>query len=112
MQSVLFAAGLRPTPAQATVVSWVLKEGMQHVGKLVGSSMGPRMDADPKKWRIYSDIMYDFGAALEIGSPLVPSYFLPVAGAANLAKVRLFFFLVRRWGYGAEHFDGRQCLVD
>lgn len=85
---------------------------MQHVGKLVGSSMGPRMDADPKKWRIYSDIMYDFGAALEIGSPLVPSYFLPVAGAANLAKVRLFFFLVRRWGYGAEHFDGRQCLVD
>jgi hypothetical protein len=92
MQSVLFAAGLRPTPAQATVVSWVLKEGMQHVGKLVGSSMGPRMDADPKKWRIYSDIMYDFGAALEIGSPLVPSYFLPVAGAANLAKVGLFFW--------------------
>ena len=57
------------------------------MGKLVGSSMGPRMDADPKKWRIIADVMYDAGAACEIVSPLMPSYFLPVAGAANLAKV-------------------------
>jgi hypothetical protein len=51
-QSLLFAAGLRPTPAQATVVSWVLKDGMQHMGKLICSNMGARMDSEPKRWRI------------------------------------------------------------
>lgn len=80
LQSLLFAAGLRPTPAQATVVSWVsymwfdeyqvcpvtflmniicdlvdmqvLKDGMQHVGKLICSNLGARMDSEPKRWRI------------------------------------------------------------
>lgn len=79
-QSLLFAAGLRPTPAQATAVSWVkiidskiyrvvtelvvlcanifcylmqiLKDGMQHVGKLICSNLGARMDSEPKCWRI------------------------------------------------------------
>ena len=81
MQSLLFAAGLRPTPAQATAVSWVsctgetidrffvlvallfssslnfvdeqiLKDGMQHAGKLICSNLGARMDSEPKRWRI------------------------------------------------------------
>ncbi|KAH9573573.1 hypothetical protein CY35_01G008100 [Sphagnum magellanicum] len=85
-QSLLFAAGLRPTPAQATIVSWVLKDGMQHIGKLVCSSMGARMDSEPKRWRIFADVMYDIGASLEVVSPLCPQHFLPVAGIANLAK--------------------------
>lgn len=84
LQSLLFAAGLRPTPAQVTVVSWVspnwrdesrslrlipdhvlakfykfilfnlqvLKDGMEHAGKLICSSLGARMDSEPKRWRI------------------------------------------------------------
>lgn len=89
LQSLLFAAGLRPTPAQATAASWVsyvvfdgyqisgnnlriptvflfnfclfefflglsqiLKDGMQHVGKLICSNLGARMDSEPKCWRI------------------------------------------------------------
>jgi hypothetical protein len=89
-QSLLFAAGLRPTPAQATIISWVLKDGMQHFGKLVCSSMGARMDSEPKRWRIFADVMYDIGGGLEVVSPLCPQHFLPVAGIANLAKVSLF----------------------
>ncbi|EFJ36852.1 hypothetical protein SELMODRAFT_77235 [Selaginella moellendorffii] len=85
-QSLVFAAGLRPTPAQATVISWVLKDGMQHIGKLVGSRMGARMDSEPKRWRIFADVLYDAGTALEIISPACPQYFLGVAGLANLAK--------------------------
>ncbi|KAL2341688.1 hypothetical protein Fmac_009628 [Flemingia macrophylla] len=50
--SLLFAAGLRPTPAQATAVSWILKDGMQHVGKLICSNWGARMDSEPKRWRL------------------------------------------------------------
>ncbi|KAM0949297.1 putative Root UVB sensitive family [Dioscorea sansibarensis] len=85
-QSLLFAAGLRPTPAQATAVSWILKDGMQHAGKLICSSMGARMDAEPKSWRILADVLYDLGTGLEVLSPLCPHLFLEVAGLGNFAK--------------------------
>ncbi|RLM66183.1 protein root UVB sensitive 2, chloroplastic [Panicum miliaceum] len=78
--------GLRPTPAQATAVSWILKDGMQHAGKLICSSMGARMDSEPKSWRILADVLYDFGTALEFVSPLCPQLFLEVAGLGNFAK--------------------------
>ncbi|WCJ38355.1 Protein root UVB sensitive 2 chloroplastic [Euphorbia peplus] len=85
-QSLLFAAGLRPTPAQATAVSWVLKDGMQHVGKLICSNLGARMDSEPKRWRILADVLYDLGTGLEVLSPLCPQLFLEVAGLGNFAK--------------------------
>ncbi|KAH9298670.1 hypothetical protein KI387_030352, partial [Taxus chinensis] len=85
-QSLLFAAGLRATPAQATVVSWVLKDGMQHVGKLICSNMGARMDSEPKRWRILADLLYDIGTGLEVLSPVCPQFFLEMASLANFAK--------------------------
>ncbi|OVA14895.1 Vitamin B6 photo-protection and homoeostasis [Macleaya cordata] len=85
-QSLLFAAGLRPTPAQATAVSWVLKDGMQHVGKLICSNLGARMDSEPKRWRILADVLYDLGTGLEVLSPLCPHLFLEMAGLGNFAK--------------------------
>ncbi|KAF4401501.1 hypothetical protein G4B88_001695 [Cannabis sativa] len=85
-QSLLFAAGLRPTPAQATVVSWVLKDGMQHVGKLICSNLGARMDSEPKRWRVLADVLYDLGTGLEVLSPLCPHLFLEMAGLGNFAK--------------------------
>ncbi|CAL9086385.1 unnamed protein product [Musa textilis] len=85
-QSLLFAAGLRPTPAQATAVSWIIKDGMQHAGKLICSNMGARMDSEPKSWRILADVLYDLGTGLEVISPLCPHLFLEMAGLGNFAK--------------------------
>ncbi|KAL7598325.1 hypothetical protein Lser_V15G27103 [Lactuca serriola] len=85
-QSLLFAAGLRPTPAQATAASWILKDGMQHMGKLICSNLGARMDSEPKRWRVVADILYDFGTGLEVLSPLCPQLFLEMAGLGNFAK--------------------------
>ncbi|XP_076936002.1 protein root UVB sensitive 2, chloroplastic-like [Bidens hawaiensis] len=85
-QSLLYAAGLRPTLAQATAVSWILKDGMQHVGKLTCSNLGARMDSEPKRWRIFADVLYDFGTGLEVLSPLCPQLFLEMAGLGNFAK--------------------------
>ncbi|KAK4486642.1 hypothetical protein RD792_006789 [Penstemon davidsonii] len=85
-QSLLFAAGLRPTPAQATAVSWILKDGMQHVGKLICSNLGSRMDSEPKSWRLLADVLYDLGTGLEVLSPLCPHLFLEMAGLGNFAK--------------------------
>ncbi|RXH98277.1 hypothetical protein DVH24_010602 [Malus domestica] len=81
-----FNSGLRPTPAQATVVSWVLKDGMQHMGKIICSNLGARMDSEPKRWRILADVLYDFGTGMEVLSPLCPQLFLQVAGLGNFAK--------------------------
>ncbi|GJN02344.1 hypothetical protein PR202_ga19683 [Eleusine coracana subsp. coracana] len=64
----------------------ILKDGMQHVGKLICSSMGARMDSEPKSWRIFADVLYDFGTALDVISPLCPHLFLQVAGLGNFAK--------------------------
>lgn len=30
----------------------ILKDGMEHVGKLISSNLGARMDSEPKRWRI------------------------------------------------------------
>ncbi|KAJ1397828.1 Root UVB sensitive family, partial [Sesbania bispinosa] len=85
-QSLLFAAGLRPTPAQATAVSWILKDGMEHLGKLLCSNLGARMDSEPKRWRILADVLYDLGTGLEVLSPLCPHLFFEMAGLGNFAK--------------------------
>lgn len=85
-QSLLFAAGLRPTPAQATVVSWIIKDGMQHMGKLICSNLGARMDSEPKSWRILADVLYDLGTGFEVLSPLCPQLFLEMASIGNFAK--------------------------
>ncbi|CAI5953717.1 unnamed protein product [Closterium sp. NIES-65] len=85
--SLLFAAGLRPTPAQATIVSWVVKDGMQHASKIAASRLGRSMDADPKRWRVAADVVCDVGAFLECLSPLMPHRFLLLAGLANAGKV-------------------------
>ncbi|KAK1283473.1 hypothetical protein QJS10_CPB21g00034 [Acorus calamus] len=76
-------SSLRPTPAQATAI---LKDGMQHAGKLICSHMGARMDSEPKSWRILADVLYDLGTGLEVLSPLCPHLFLEMAGLGNFAK--------------------------
>eukprot|EP00897_Mesotaenium_endlicherianum_P000424 jgi/Mesen1/10382/ME000081S09771 len=85
-QSLLVTAGLPSTSAHATIASWVLKDGLGHVGKFMCSSLGARMDAQPKQWRVLADGMFDVGAMLEILVPLCPQQFLGIAGLAQMAK--------------------------
>ena len=33
-------------------VKQILKDGMQHMGKLICSNLGAQMDSEPKRWRI------------------------------------------------------------
>nr|GMD23684.1 protein root UVB sensitive 2, chloroplastic isoform X2 [Ipomoea batatas] len=59
---------------------------MQHVGKIICSNLGARMDSEPKRWRILADVLYDLGTGLEVLSPLCPHLFLEMAGLGNFAK--------------------------
>ncbi|XP_024967799.1 protein root UVB sensitive 2, chloroplastic isoform X2 [Cynara cardunculus var. scolymus] len=72
--------------ALSVLSTQILKDGMQHVGKLICSNLGAQMDSEPKRWRILADVLYDLGTGLEIFSPLCPQLFLETAGLGNFAK--------------------------
>lgn len=86
--SLLLALGIRSGRiGQAAVVSWVLKEGLGRVGKMVwAGSMGKDFDVDPKRWRFRSALLYAFGNGLEIVTRIFPASFLVFATAANSMK--------------------------
>ncbi|KAH1195006.1 Protein root UVB sensitive 2, chloroplastic [Glycine max] len=82
-----FRALQHVTSAALSVLSTqILKDGMQHVGKLICSNWGARMDSEPKRWRLLADVLYDIGIGLEVLSPLCPHLFLEMAGLGNFAK--------------------------
>ncbi|PXF41139.1 Protein root UVB sensitive 2, chloroplastic [Gracilariopsis chorda] len=86
--SLLFALGIRSGRiGQAAVISWVLKDGLGRVGKMVwAGSMGKDFDVDPKRWRFRSALLYAFGNGLEIVTQIFPASFLLFATAANSMK--------------------------
>lgn len=86
--SLLFALGIRSGRiGQAAVISWVLKEGLGRVGKMIwAGSMGKDFDVDPKRWRFRSAMLYAMGNGLEIVTQIFPASFLVFATMANSMK--------------------------
>lgn len=86
--SLLFALGIRSGRiGQAAVISWVLKDGLGRVGKMLwAGSMGRDFDVDPKRWRFRSALLYALGNGLEIVTQIFPASFLLFATAANAMK--------------------------
>lgn len=83
--ALLAAVGLSSTPV-AAATSWVLKDGIGQLGKLLTARRGREFDADPKRYRLSSDLLYDAGLSLEILTPLFPQYFLALAALGNFTK--------------------------
>lgn len=86
--SLLFALGIRSGRiGQAAVISWVLKDGLGRVGKMIwAGSMGKDFDVDPKRWRFRSAMLYALGNGLEIVTQIFPASFLILATLANSMK--------------------------
>lgn len=86
--SLLFALGIRSGRiGQAAVISWVLKDGLGRVGKMLwAGSMGKDFDVDPKRWRFRSAMLYALGNGLEIVTQIFPASFLVFATLANSMK--------------------------
>ncbi|KFM29313.1 UPF0420 protein [Auxenochlorella protothecoides] len=88
-QSLLQAVGIgaqRSLPAAATI-NWVLKDGLGRLGRLsVATQYGASFDADLKRFRFGTSILYCLALALEYATPLAPSAFLPLASLANVGK--------------------------
>ncbi|XP_068633591.1 RUS family member 1 [Battus philenor] len=62
------------TPLAATV-TWVIKDGCGHVGRILFAfSHGTYLDAYSKKWRLYADTLNDAAMCIEIALPLFKNY--------------------------------------
>ena len=84
---MLYAVGLGATRTlpTAAALNWVLKDGLGKLGKLaVATQHGPDFDADVKRSRFSSSLMYDAAAGVEMLTPLLPRYFLLLATAAKV----------------------------
>eukprot|EP00884_Botryococcus_braunii_P023412 jgi/Botrbrau1/9755/Bobra.85_1s0006.1 len=89
--SLLSAVGLGLSPGTtvglSAAIKWITKDGIGAVGRvLVGGRLGTAFDEDPKRWRMVAEVFSTVGLALEIATPLVPAWFVPLAGTGNLSK--------------------------
>jgi len=87
-QALLLAVGIKAGRiGQAATISWVLKDGLGRLGKMVwAGGQGKFFDVDPKRWRFNSALIYACGNGLEIMTQIFPSFFLVVATVANAMK--------------------------
>ncbi|GJD08392.1 Protein root UVB sensitive 6 [Galdieria sulphuraria] len=87
-QALLLALGIKAGRiGRAAATSWVLKDGLGRLGKMVwASQMGRDFDADPKRWRFRSALLYALGNGLEIVTQIFPASFLLFATLANSMK--------------------------
>ena len=87
-QSLLLAVGVgRPSAAPvAAALQWVIRDGLGRAGRMLFSQVGTGFDAETKQHRLAAAFVLNAACALETLTPLVPSFFLPLASVANMAK--------------------------
>ncbi|KAF6003023.1 hypothetical protein F1559_002753 [Cyanidiococcus yangmingshanensis] len=88
-QSMLLALGIEGTKALplAAAWKWVLKDGLGYFAKVaLATQLAPRVDADPKRFRLYGDLVMALGTFFEILTLTFPSWFLILASVGNLLR--------------------------
>jgi hypothetical protein len=88
-QALLRAIGVGAAAAVplSASVQWVLKDGLGQLGGvLYAMAVGSRFDADPKRQHMRATAALQAATLLETLTPALPSLFLPIAAAANMAK--------------------------
>eukprot|EP00890_Picochlorum_soloecismus_P000536 jgi/Picsp_1/1483/NSC_04961-R1_protein len=88
-QSLLLAIGIgaKKSLPSAAAINWVLKDGLGRLGRLtVATKFGESFDADLKRFRFSSSLLYAGALSLDYLTPLAPAHFLPMAALANVGK--------------------------
>ncbi|XP_078437689.1 root UVB sensitive-like protein (Protein of unknown function, DUF647) [Wolffia australiana] len=89
-QALLYAVGLgKGAIPTAAAVSWVLKDGIGYLSKILLSKFGRHFDVSPKGWRLFADLLENAAYGLEILTPAFPHLFVfigAVAGAGRSAS--------------------------
>ena len=64
-----------------------LQDGAGRLGKMLFARRGKKFDCDLKQMRFLSSMLMEVGAAMELCTVVAPTFFLPMACAANVFKV-------------------------
>lgn len=76
-----------PSLTLAATTSWIIKDGLGHIGGLVYTSLhASQSDASPKRHRFHAAILLQATNIIDLLIPLVPAFFLPLAAASNVGK--------------------------
>jgi hypothetical protein len=67
-------------------LAWMLRDGIDGVGKFVGSQFGRQGDRDPKGWFMKGEYVHAAGALMESTLAVAPGAFLALAPTANAVK--------------------------
>ncbi|EGG21132.1 DUF647 family protein [Cavenderia fasciculata] len=79
--------GLSTSLPFAAAISWVLKDGLGASALvLFASKYSTSLDYNLKSFKFRGDILHNVGVMLEMLTPFVPGYFLPLASVSNLSK--------------------------
>ena len=82
------AIAVAAPPALSAGLKWALKDGVGSAGRLVvAGRLAPLLDAAPRQWRLYAELVATAGGALEVATSLSPaSLFLPLAAGGTFLK--------------------------
>ncbi|XP_058097529.1 protein root UVB sensitive 6-like isoform X5 [Magnolia sinica] len=88
-QTLLSSVGMSidSSTSGAVAINWILKDGAGRVGKMLFARQGKKFDNDLKQLRFASDLVMELGAGVELATAAMPHLFLPLACAANVAKL-------------------------
>ncbi|EGC32940.1 hypothetical protein DICPUDRAFT_155062 [Dictyostelium purpureum] len=71
----------------AAAISWVLKDGLGAFALVFfANKFSTLLDFDLKKYKFRGDILHNLGVLLEMCTPFIQGYFLPLASISNLSK--------------------------
>lgn len=71
----------------AATINWALKDGLGSLGMIAFAAyVGQRFDANAKSTKWFADVLFNVGVLLELMTPLAPTFFLPLASLAYVAK--------------------------
>lgn len=87
-QALILALGFKKSKiGLATATTWVLKDVLGKISRIYwAGSNGRKFDADAKKWKFRSSILFIIGNALELFTYIMPSMFFVAAALANALK--------------------------
>ena len=90
VQAMLLALGRKSATAglgAAAATNWVLKDALGKGARMLWASrMGRSFDADAKRWRFRSSLLYAAGSGLEVATFACPPLFLLFATVATCLK--------------------------
>ncbi|XP_064459888.1 RUS family member 1-like [Ornithodoros turicata] len=88
-QAVFTGVGVGDQTASvlAATTTWILKDGMGMVGRIVFAwCQGSNLDYDSKKWRLFADVLNDSAIILEMSSQYFKNYITPILCISSVAK--------------------------